>query len=276
MSARDFIYTGHPARVVFGFGTTARLPEEVERLGGRRALVLATPHQKADAEALAALLGSKAVGVFAGAVMHTPVSVSEEAARQAVALKADVVVALGGGSTTGLSKAIALRTDLPQIVLPTTYAGSEMTPIIGETEGGVKRTQTTVKVLPEVVIYDVEQTLGLPVGMSGTSGMNAMAHAIEALYAREANPITSALALEAIGALARALPVIAERPGDRDARADALYGAGCAASVSAPSAWRCTTSSATRWAAVSICRMPRPIRSCCRMRWPITRRRSPR
>ncbi len=225
MGEREFIYTGHPARVIFGFGTTARLPEELARLGKQRALVLATPAQKAEAESLLALLGPAGAGIFAGAAMHTPVDVSELATKQADALSADVLVAVGGGSTIGLSKAIALRTDLPQLVLPTTYAGSEMTPIIGQTENGVKRTRTTLKVLPEVVIYDVEQTLGLPVGMSGTSGMNAMAHAIEALYARETNPIISALAIEAIRSLARALPIIAKVPGDRDARADALYGA---------------------------------------------------
>lgn len=225
MNERDFVYTSHPARVIFGFRTTTRLPDELARLGKQRALVLATPAQKAEAETLLALLGPAGAGIFAGAVMHTPVDVSELAAKQAQALSADVIVAVGGGSTIGLSKAIALRTDLPQVVLPTTYAGSEMTPIIGQTENGVKRTQTTLKVLPEVVIYDVEQTLGLPVGMSGTSGINAMAHAVEALYARETNPIISALAIEAIRSLARALPVIARAPGDRDARADALYGA---------------------------------------------------
>ncbi len=221
----NFVYVGHPARVIFGFGTTSRLPEELARLGAKRALVLSTPAQKAEAETLLALLGSAGAGIFAGAVMHTPVDVSESATRHAQALAADVIVAVGGGSTIGLSKAIALRTDLPQVVLPTTYAGSEMTPIIGQTDKGVKETQTTLKVLPEVVIYDVEQTLGLPVGMSGTSGMNAMAHAIEALYARETNPVISALAIEAVRSLARALPVIAGAPGDRDARADALYGA---------------------------------------------------
>ncbi len=159
--------------------------------------------------------------------------------------------------------------------MPTTYAGSEMTPIIGQTENGVKRTQTTLKVLPEVVIYDVEQTLALPVGMSGTSGMNAMAHAVEALYARETNPIISALAIEAIRSLARALPIIAKAPDDRDARADALYGAWlcgiCLGSVGMALHHKlCHT-----LGAASTCRMPKPIRSCCRMRLPTMRRRSP-
>lgn len=222
---RSFVYTGHPARVIFGFGTTETLPEEVARLGASRALVLSTPHQQAQAEHVASLLGNAAAGVFTGAVMHTPVEVSEQAVALAVQLGADVVVAVGGGSTTGLGKAIALRTDLPQIVLPTTYAGSEMTPILGETLGGIKKTQTTLKVLPETVIYDVEQTMGLPVTLSGTSGINAIAHAVEALYARDRNPVISALALEAVKALSSALPKIAENPANRDARFDALYGA---------------------------------------------------
>lgn len=225
MTLQNFVYTGHPTRVIFGFGTTTQLPAEVERLGTRRALILSTSWQRKQAEDLTALLGNVAVGIFSDAAMHTPVDISERAVTVAKELGADVIVAVGGGSTTGLAKAIALRTDLPQIILPTTYAGSEMTPIIGETSDGIKRTQTTTKVLPEVVIYDVDQTFGLPVGMSGTSGINAIAHAVEALYARDSNPVVSALALQAIKALATALPAIAQDPGDRDARFAALYGA---------------------------------------------------
>jgi len=137
----------------------------------------------------------------------------------------DGLVAVGGGSTTGLAKAIALRTDLPQIVAPTTYAGSEMTPILGETRGGKKVTQTSPKVLPEVVIYDVDLTLTLPVGQSVTSGMNAIAHAVEALYTRDANPLIAMLAEGGIAALAEGLPGVAANPQDREARSRALYGA---------------------------------------------------
>ena len=134
-------------------------------------------------------------------------------------------MALGGGSTIGLAKAIALRTDLPQIAIPTTYAGSEMTPILGETKDGRKTTQKSMKVLPEVVIYDVDLTMTLPAGLSGTSGINAIAHAVEALYAEDANPIISVLAEQSIAALGRALPQIAADPSDREARSDAQYGA---------------------------------------------------
>ncbi len=157
--------------------------------------------------------------------MHTPVDVTEQAMAQVSALRADGVVAVGGGSTTGLGKAIALRTDLPQVVVPTSYAGSEMTPILGETRGGLKTTQSSPKILPETVLYDVDLTLSLPPGMTATSGMNAIAHAVEALYARDKNPIVSLMAEEGIRAQAQALPRIMAAPRDREARAGALYGA---------------------------------------------------
>lgn len=125
----------------------------------------------------------------------------------------------------GISKAIALRTDLPQIVIPTTYAGSEMTPIIGQTENGVKTTQVTPKVLPEIVIYDVDFTMSLPTELSATSGINAVAHSVEALYAQNGNPVIDLMAEEGIRALARSLPTIVTNGTDRPARSDALYGA---------------------------------------------------
>ena len=220
-----FTYNGLPARVIFGSGTLGQLEVEIDRLGIKRILVLATPQQKADAERTAARLGGKAAGVFAGAAMHTPVDVTERAMAAAVELKADGTLAIGGGSTTGLGKAIALRTDLPQIVVPTTYAGSEMTPILGETKDGAKSTIRDLKVLPETVIYDVDLTMTLPRGLSGTSGINAIAHAVEALYAQDRNPVMSLMAEDGIRALAKALPVIARDPKDRTARTGALYGA---------------------------------------------------
>jgi maleylacetate reductase len=221
---QSFVYNGHPSRVIFGFGTLAQVADEARKLG-RRALVLSTPQQIDQARDLAATLGDLSVGVFAEAAMHTPVGVTERALRTVQELRADCTVALGGGSTTGLGKAIALRTDLPQIVIPTTYAGSEMTPILGETAEGAKKTIRDAKVLPEVVIYDVELTMTLPPSLSASSGMNAIAHSVEALYAQDANPIISLMACEGIEALAKALPVVVERLDDREARWRALYGA---------------------------------------------------
>jgi maleylacetate reductase len=223
---QPFVYESLPTRVVFGSGTVTQLRTEAERLGVHRVLVLSTRGRgEVQAREVAALLGDLAVGIHAGAIMHTPIEATEKAVQVARELAADAVVAVGGGSTTGLGKAIALRTDLPQIVLPTTYAGSEMTPILGETKDGVKTTQRTLKVLPEVVIYDVDLTIGLPPAIAATSGMNAMAHAVEALYAKDRNPVISLMAEEGLAALARALPRIAGDPQDPAARSDALYGA---------------------------------------------------
>jgi alcohol dehydrogenase class IV len=222
---RAFVHAGLPMRVVFGAGAIQQLPAEVERLGLRRVLVLSTPQQAATAEATAASLGASAASVFAEAAMHTPYEITERALRVVAERRVDGLIAIGGGSTTGLAKAIALRTDLPQIVAPTTYAGSEMTPILGETRDGEKITQRSLKVLPETVIYDVDLTLALPPKLSAASGLNAIAHAVEALYAQDRNPITDLMAEEGVRAFARALPLIAETPGDREARSEALYGA---------------------------------------------------
>jgi alcohol dehydrogenase class IV len=222
---QPFTFTGLPTRVVFGFGTLSQLADEVRSLGCARALILCTPRQTEQAQALAAQLGTLAVGIFSEAAMHTPVSVTERALQVLNICKADCTIALGGGSTTGLGKALALRTDVHQIVIPTTYAGSEVTPVLGETRDGIKTTQRSLAVLPETIIYDVELTLSLPAAISAASGLNAIAHAVEALYAKDANPLTSAMAVLGIQALANALPRVQINPLDRTARADALYGA---------------------------------------------------
>ncbi|UPK00990.1 maleylacetate reductase [Bradyrhizobium sp. 170] len=222
---QDFVYQSAPMRVVFGTGTLRQLPDELTRLGVSRALVLATPRQNALVAGIRDMIGERFAGVFTGAVMHTPVEVTERAMQTVHDVRADCIVSLGGGSTTGLGKAIALRTDLPQIVLPTSYAGSEMTSVVGQTSGGVKTTQSSPKILPETVIYDVDLTMTMPAELSATSGINAIAHAVEALYARDRNPVISLMAQEGIGTLANALPIICDQPNDKTARTDALYGA---------------------------------------------------
>lgn len=220
-----FDYAALPVRVLFGRGRIADVADEVRRLGARRALVLCTPGHRSLGERVAALLGDLASGTYANATMHTPVGVTEDALATVQRLEADCLVAVGGGSTVGLAKALALRTDLPQIAIPTTYAGSEVTSTVGETRDGVKTTQRSPRILPEVVIYDVDLTLTLPAALSATSGMNAIAHAVEALYAKDANPIVSLMAEEAIAALARSLPRIVADPADVPARTEAQYGA---------------------------------------------------
>jgi len=225
MKHLTFQYDVLPTRVVFGVGTMARLPEEAERLHIHRALIICTAEQRKHAERAQELLGPLAVGVFAGAVMHTPGHITEAAMAQVANLRADGLVAIGGGSAIGLGKALAMRTDLPQIVLPTTYAGSEATPILGETIGNVKHTQRSEKIQPETILYDVDLTVGLPVPVSMASGLNAIAHAVEALYAPDRNPLTNSMAEAALKALIDALPQIHKRANDIDARATALSGA---------------------------------------------------
>jgi maleylacetate reductase len=220
-----FTFENLPCRVVFGSGTLSAAKAEIERLGGKRALVLTTPQQEAQGAKLGAALGPLYAGIFTGATMHTPVEVTEQALAAMKACDADCVVSLGGGSTTGLGKALALRTGVNQLCIPTTYAGSEMTPILGETKDGLKTTVRSNDVLPETVIYDVDLTLSLPVDLAATSGINAIAHAVEALYARDRNPVISLMAEEGIRALAGALPAIAAKSDDREARTEALYGA---------------------------------------------------
>jgi len=220
-----FVYTGFAGRVVFGEGSLQRLPEEVERLGARRAIVLSTPEQRASAEAVAARLGDRAAGVFDRAVMHVPIETAAAAREYAASRGADACVAVGGGSTIGLGKAIALTSDLPIVAVPTTFAGSEMTAIWGITEAGVKKTGRDARVLPKAVIYDPLMVMSLPAWIAAPSGMNAIAHCVEALYAIDANPIVSMIAEEGIRALAASLPRLVSDPGHAGAREQALYGA---------------------------------------------------
>jgi maleylacetate reductase len=222
---KPFVYQAAPTRVIFGPGTLARLPEEAERLGARRVLVLSTPGQRALAERVAGLLGERAAGVFGHAAMHVPVETARAARETARQLQADCILAIGGGSTTGLAKAIALESGLPVVALPTTYAGSEMTPIYGLTEGGVKKTGRDARVLPRTVVYDPELTLGLPWTVTVTSAFNAIAHAAEGLYAPDGNPVVALMAEEGIRACAAALTPLQADPRDLGARGDALYGA---------------------------------------------------
>ena len=214
-----------PSRVIFGAGSLDKLPQEIERLGASKALVLSTPEQRESGEDLVRRLGTRGVGLFERAVMHVPIETAEAAREEAKRLGADCCVAIGGGSTTGLAKAIALVSDLPILAVPTTYAGSEMTPIWGLTEKGRKATGKDPRVLPKTVLYDPCLTVTMPAMLSATSGMNSIAHCVEALYAQEANPIISMIAEDGIRALAASLPVVVQEPGNLEARSHALYGA---------------------------------------------------
>ena len=221
----DFTYVALPARVVFGAGSIRQLAAEVERLGARRVLVISTPGRAEMVARIAAQLAGRVAGFFDRAVMHAPAALVEAAREQARSVNADCCVAVGGGSTIGFGKAIALSSALPVVAVPTTYSGSEMTTIWGVSEGGAKKTGRDPKVLPRAVIYDAELTLELPPAVSAASGMNAIAHCAEALYAHDGNPIISIMAEEGIRALASSLPSLVASPRDVRFRSDALYGA---------------------------------------------------
>jgi len=220
-----FLYDALPMRVRFGAGVLAELAEEVAALGLDRILVLCSPEQEDTGQLVAGVLGERAAGVLAEARMHVPVEVARRARKTAAELGADGCVAVGGGSAIGLGKAIALEFALPVVAVPTTYAGSEMTPIWGLTEAAEKRTGRDRRVLPRSVLYDPELTVTLPAGLSAASGMNAIAHAVEGLYAPDASPIVSLMAEEGVRALAAALPRVVADGADLDARTEAQYGA---------------------------------------------------
>jgi len=218
-----FTYVAMPARVVFGAGSISELAAEVERLGAVRVLLISTSGRADMVRSVSKALS--VAGVFDKAVMHTPMAAVEEARNLARKVRADCCVAVGGGSTIGFAKAIALTSSLPVVAVPTTYSGSEMTTIWGISEAGAKKTGRDPKVLPKTVIYDPELTLELPPAVSAASGMNAIAHCVEALYAHDGNPIVSLMAEEGIRALALALPNIVASPKNPQGRIDALYGA---------------------------------------------------
>ncbi|ROO86154.1 maleylacetate reductase [Actinocorallia herbida] len=221
----EFVYEAQPMRVVFGAGRLPAVADEARRLGLSRALVVSTPGHEKLALRVADLLGERAAGVFAGARMHVPTPIVAAAREAAARLGADGCVAVGGGSAIGLAKALALRDGLPVIAVPTTYAGSEMTPVWGLTEDGVKRTGRDPAVLPRAVVYDPDLTLTLPPALSVTSGFNALAHAAEALYAPDLSPIVALMAEAGARALIESLPRLVEAPADPPARSRALYGA---------------------------------------------------
>lgn len=219
----NFVWNQAPVRVVFGAGKRAQVAAEIDALGRGNVMVTTTGRGRARLDELA--LGSRVVDVFDGAVQHVPEHVAKAATERARAAGADVIVAFGGGSPIGLAKAIALEHDVVIAAVPTTYAGSEMTSIFGITADGGKLTGRDPRVKPQLVVYDPQLTATMPVPLAMTSGFNSMAHAVEALYAENGDPITSTLAVQSITALGHALPAIAGDPRDADAHAEALYGA---------------------------------------------------
>jgi maleylacetate reductase len=223
MKIEAFTARSFEQSVVFGRPHLAVLPEMAERLGITHATVVTTPGHRQAGEGVKAALGERAGGLLAMARMHTPVEVSEAAMNQLP--DGDGIVSIGGGSAVGLGKALALRTGRQHIAIPTTYAGSEMTPTLGQTENGRKTTIRDARIVPQGVIYDVALTLSLPVETSMASGLNAVAHAVEALYAPDRNRLTDIAAAEAVRAMVGALKGVHARTDDLEVRTQALYGA---------------------------------------------------
>lgn len=219
-----FVFEARIPRVIFGIDALRRVEAEVAALGCARALVLSTPNQRKGGEQVVQLLGRRAVGLYAQAEMHVPIELAQAARSFASGLGVDCLVAIGGGSTIGLAKAIALESALPIVAIPTTYAGSEMTPIYGITEGGVKKTGRHARVIPRTVIYDPRLTASLPPKLTASSCLNAIAHAAESLYAHDGNPIIAMMAEEGIRVSREALDRLVEDPDDLEIRSKAQYG----------------------------------------------------
>jgi maleylacetate reductase len=210
--------------VHFASGQAAvALTEEVERLAGRSLMVIASG---AEAELAERITQGLPVAVHhRDVVMHVPVETAEAARAAAAAHDVDVVISVGGGSTTGLAKAVALTSGLPVVAVPTTYAGSEATSVWGLTEGARKTTGVDPRVLPRAIVYDASLTTSLPVEMSVASGLNALAHCVDSMWAPRADPIDRALAAEGIRALNAGLPGVVADPTGLDGREQTLYGA---------------------------------------------------
>lgn len=226
-----FVYDALPGRVVFGNGAFDRVPDELVLFGATRVLLIADRSSLTWADRLAGALGTGLAARIDDVRVHVPIDRAEAARATAHASGADAIVTIGGGSATGLGKAVALEQPLPILAVPTTYAGSEMTPIWGITEGARKQVGRDPRVQPRTVVYDPVLTLTLPASVAGPSGMNALAHCAEALYAAGASPIASLMAEAGIRALSTGLPRVVAAPDDLDARGDVLAGAYLAAAA---------------------------------------------
>lgn len=227
----EFRFQSLPWNIVSGVNSIHSLPAELESMGLTRALVLCTPAQHAEGQRVVDLLENKAVGLYDKAAMHVPMATVDEALQLRAQLAADCSVAIGGGSTTGLGKALALKTGLKNIVIPTSYAGSEMTNVWGITQDGRKTTGRDNRVVPDLTIYDPTLTLTMPPSFAASSGLNAIAQAAVNIATDNVSPMVEALALEAVRRLAGALPVVLEDPDNLEARAQAQIGASMAGSA---------------------------------------------
>lgn len=228
---QGYIFEISKIRAVFGAGSRGELSRELDLAGFKRALIIADPSQRTIAAAAAAEIGVRCAGIYDKVAQHVPVEVASAGAAHARSVNADCTVSIGGGSSIGLAKAIALEISLPIIAIPTTYAGSEMTPIWGTTAGGEKRTGRDARVQPVTVIYDAELVASLPPHIAGPSGMNALAHAVEGLWAQNVSPMMSTFAQESVRALTTGIPKVVRNGKDLEAQSQVQYGASLAGIV---------------------------------------------
>ncbi|MCG7335224.1 maleylacetate reductase [Sporosarcina sp. ACRSM] len=222
---KPFLFEILSGRTLFGEGSLEEIGKETEKLNGSRTLIISTPRQKELNERISDLLGKRCAGIYTDVIQHVPIETVEKAMETVNELEIDSLVAVGGGSTVGLAKAIALQKPIPIIAIPTTYSGSEMTSVWGITENGYKTTGKNPNVKPQTVIYDPLLTTSLPTYLTIVSGVNALAHCVEALYAKNSNPITSIMAQEGIQSLYNGLPKVVANPREISSRSEVLYGA---------------------------------------------------
>jgi maleylacetate reductase len=227
----SFVHEQLPQRIVFGWGRVDEITAEIDRLARTRVMLIAERSTAAVADKVRRGLGARFITAVPEARPHVPRDQADAARAQAAGESIDAIVTVGGGSATGLGKAIALEHAAVVVAIPTTYAGSEVTPIYGITDQRVKRTGRDGRVLPATVVYDPWVTTTLPPRVTASSGMNAIAHCAEALYAASQSPLATTVADNAMEFLREALPVCVHEPSHKAARTNALYGAYLAGSV---------------------------------------------
>ena len=221
-----FTWSASASRVILAPGALGRVPGEVDRLGGTRVLLIGSGASTRGAlRRLREALGGTVAAEIPVAAQHVPDAIATAAVSVARESRADLIIAVGGGSATGLGKAVALDCDLPLVAVPTTYSGSEMTPMWGRTTDGTKRTGVDPRVLPRAVVYDPELCIGMPAKLAAASGMNALAHCVEALWSRGASPMTNVLAEEGIRRLVAGLPAVVADSSDLEGHARNLTAA---------------------------------------------------
>lgn len=243
-----FHLTNYAQEILFGAGSLQQLGEDVERFHWQRLMLCSTGSMRRNGHiaTIEQVLGERLVAVYEHVQPHVPDFQVAEASELAFEREVDAVIGLGGGSPIGMAKAVSWALEekrlhrppranspieqplIPVIAIPTTYAGSEMTPTYGIThyENGNSRkiTVTDAKVTPKLTIYDPVLTLDLSPEMTASTGINALAHCVEAVYSIARNPVSSAVALRGIRSIFSALPRCYSEGHDLDARTEMFVG----------------------------------------------------